>query len=185
VQDNPRMGKAADPDTKHFLSHDVYTHVAYADLTDQTQTQGYSQPVNMLGHIGDTISLRQYLLILDSIRTQIGNADSSMRVTLVLRGIDVKGSEFMAYPTLEIKNRMLIPKPYEIKDKGLKLVFWNIKPEAQSFEITVQENAALQNDFIVMEAYAFPFINILWIGVMVMALGTFMTLFKYIFKSSS
>jgi len=185
VQDNPRMGKAADPDTKHFLSHDVYTHVAYADLTDQTQAQGYSQPVNMLGHIGDTISLRQYLLILDSIRTQMGNADSSMRVTLVLRGIDVKGSEFMAYPTLEIKNRMLIPKPYEIKDKGLKLVFWNIKPEAQSFEITVQENAALQNDFIVMEAYAFPFINILWIGVMVMALGTFMTLFKYIFKSSS
>lgn len=186
VQDNPRMGKAADPDTKHFLSHDVYTHVSYADLSDEAeQHKGYSQPFNTVGHIGDTISLRQYLLILDSIRTQMVSTDSVMRVTMVLRGLDVKGSVFKAYPTLDIKNRMLIPIPYELKDKGIKLIFWNIKPEEQAFEITVQENTALQSDFIVMEAYAFPFINILWTGVIVMALGTFMTLFKYIFKSSS
>ena len=35
VQDNPRMGKASNPDTKHFLSHDIYTHIAYGDLSDE------------------------------------------------------------------------------------------------------------------------------------------------------
>lgn len=32
VQDNPRMGKAPEPATRHYLNRDVYTHVTYADL---------------------------------------------------------------------------------------------------------------------------------------------------------
>lgn len=38
VQDNPRMGKAPEPATKHYLNRDIYTHVTYADLNIDTIT---------------------------------------------------------------------------------------------------------------------------------------------------
>ena len=181
VQDNPRMGKAADPDTRHFLSHDVYTHITYADVSTQTQnSKGYSEPVNMVGHIGDTLSLSRYLLVFDSVRTELNPVDSALKVTAVLRGIDVKGAVFKAYPYLEIKNRMIQPASFELKSQGIKVLFWNIRPQENQFEFTVQENTSLQKDYIVMEAYAFPLINILWLGVIVMGFGTFLALINYL-----
>lgn len=32
LQLNPRMGNVAEPDTKHFLHKDIYTHITYAEL---------------------------------------------------------------------------------------------------------------------------------------------------------
>jgi hypothetical protein len=39
VQDNPRMGQASNPDTKHFIGNDIYTHITYADLSDNKEVK--------------------------------------------------------------------------------------------------------------------------------------------------
>lgn len=179
IQDNPRMGKAPEPDTKHYLNRDIYTHVTAADLNIDTTTKknAYSSAKNYVGHIGDTIYASNALVIIDSIKTNLSKEeyqknDSLLEVTLVLKALDAQSNSYVATPKYILKNNVVIPKESEIEKLGLKFVFWKINPDENTVEVTMSEKISNSKDFIVMEAYVFPYINILWIGCLVMALGT-------------
>ncbi len=180
VQDNPRMGKAADPDTKHYLNRDIYTHVTYADLNDipdSINANKYEEPKNYIGHLRDTIFASNAIVVIDSLRTNVSEKeysknDSLLEVTAVLSATDINGNVYKARPKFIIRNNMAIPTGDEIKELGLRFVFWKINPEQGTIEITMSEKAGNAKDFIVMEAHLFPFINVLWLGCIVMALGT-------------
>jgi cytochrome c-type biogenesis protein CcmF len=90
----------------------------------------------------------------------------------VLTAFDVQGRIYKAKPKYIIKNNIAIPSEDIIEALGLKFVFWKINPEEGSVEITMSERISNSKDFIVMEAYMFPFINVLWLGCIIMALGT-------------
>jgi cytochrome c-type biogenesis protein CcmF len=180
VQDNPRMGKAAEPATKHYAGRDIYTHVTYADLETQidSSTAGkFNEPKNYIGHLKDTIFATNAIIVIDSLLTNLNEKeyqknDSILVVTAVLTAFDAKGNIFKARPQYIIKNNIAIPKEDIIDVLGLKFVFWKINPEEGSVEITMSERIGNTKDFIVMEAYMFPFINVLWLGCIIMALGT-------------
>ena len=180
VQDNPRMGKAPEPATKHYLNRDVYTHVTYADLNVDTSAKSkkaFGTAKNYIGHVGDTIFSGNAIIVIDSLRSNLSEKeyqqnDSLLEVTAVLRCIDVKSRVFYARPRFVIKHSVVIPMEDIVEELGLKLVFWKINPEEGSVEITLSERLSNTRDFIVMEAYVFPYINILWLGCIIMALGT-------------
>jgi cytochrome c-type biogenesis protein CcmF len=180
VQDNPRMGKAAEPATKHYAGRDIYTHVTYADLETEISDEKagkFNEPKNYIGHLKDTIFASNAIIVIDSLLTNLNEKeyrknDSVLIVTAVLTAFDSKGNSFKAKPTYVIKNNIAIPNEAIIEELGLKFVFWKINPEEGSVEITMSERIGNTKDFIVMEAYMFPFINVLWLGCIIMALGT-------------
>jgi cytochrome c-type biogenesis protein CcmF len=191
VQDNPRMGKAPEPDTRHYLDRDVYSHVTYADLsmqTEETKPGAYSTAKNFAGHIGDTIPASNSLLVIDSLRTdrsreQYEKNDSTLLVTAVIRCLDAKGKTIMAYPKFIIRNNMVIPENCEVPELGLRLLFWKINPEEETVEISVSEKLSNAKDFIVMKAYIFPYINILWLGCVMMGIGTVIAIVERVKKN--
>ena len=67
---------------------------------------------------------------------------------------------------------MVLPDDAELDELGLKFIFWKINPNEGSVEIQMSEKVSNSKDFIVLEAYMFPFINILWLGCLIMVLGT-------------
>lgn len=179
IQDNPRMGKAPEPATKHYLNRDVYTHIVAADLkeTSAKEKDGYTSAINYIGHVGDTITSSNALIIIDSLRSDVSEAefaknDSHLEVTAVLKCVDVKNNVFYARPRFVIENNIVIPKEDLVEPLGLKLVFWKINPNDNTVEITLSERLSNNKDFIVMEAAVFPYINVLWLGCLVMAVGT-------------
>jgi len=184
VQDNPRMGRAPEPATRHYLNRDVYTHVTYADLnvdTAKRDLSAFATAKNYVGHVGDTIFSSNALVIIDSLRTNISQweyekNDSLLEVTAVLRCIDVKANVYMSYPRFIIKKSVVIPMEDIVEELGLKLVFWKINPIEGNVEITMSERLSNNKDFIVMEAYIFPYINVLWLGCLIMAFGTFIAI---------
>ncbi len=189
VQDNPRMGRAPEPSTKHYLDRDVYTHVTYADLNVDTVTKkdAFATAKNYVGHVGDTIFSSNAIIVIDSLRTNLSKTeyeknDSLLEVTAVLRCVDINSKEFYAYPKFIIKNTIVIPKEDVVEELGLKLVFWKINPEDGTIEITMSEKLSNNRDFIVMEAYVFPYINVLWLGCMIMAIGTVIAICERIRK---
>ncbi len=190
VQDNPRMGKAPEPATRHYLDKDVYTHVTYADLevdTSKVKKDAFATAKNYVGHMGDTIFSSNAIIVIDSLRTNLSKKeyeknDSLLEVTAVLRCVDVRSRVFMAYPKFIIKNNVVIPIEDVVDELGLKLVFWKINPEEGNIEITMSEKLSNNKDFIVMEAYVFPYINILWLGSLTMAIGTFIAIRERIRK---
>jgi cytochrome c-type biogenesis protein CcmF len=190
VQDNPRMGKAPEPATQHYLNRDLYTHVTYADLnvdTSASRKNAFGTAKNYIGHVGDTIFASNALVIIDSLRTNLTKTqyeknDSLLEVTAVLRCVNSKAKSFFAYPKFIIQKNVVIPKEDIVEALGLKLVFWKINPEDGTIEITMSEKLSNNKDFIVMEAYIFPYINLLWLGCLVMAAGTVIAILERIRK---
>ncbi len=191
-QNNPRMGIASEPDTKHFLNRDIYTQVTHApSLTNDAppikNKDAFNSPTNYIGHVGDTIFASNAIIIIDSLRTNVSESqykknDSLLEVTAVLKAFNDKGQIFKAYPKYSIVNNTVIPYDSEIKDLGLKFTFWKINPDQGSVEITMAEKVNNSKDFIVMEADMFPYINVLWVGCIVMALGTFIAIVERVRK---
>jgi cytochrome c-type biogenesis protein CcmF len=59
-------------------------------------------------------------------------------------------------------------------------MFWKINPANGTIEISLQEKKDNVRDFIVMQAMIFPYINILWIGCMIMVIGTVLAILERI-----
>lgn len=190
IQDNPRMGRAADPDTKHFFNRDIYTHVTAADMktvVDSTNKNAYNKPENYIRHLFDTIFASNAIIIVDSLMSNLSQAeyeknDSLLEVTVVLKAYNSNGEVFKARPKYIIKKNVVIPQTDKIEELGLKFSFWRINPEEGSVEISMAEKVNNSKDFIVMKAVMFPYINVLWLGCVTMALGTFIAMRERIRK---
>ena len=185
VQDNPRMGQASNPDTKHFLSNDIYTHITYADLADNTVTKkdAYKEPTNFVGHMNDTIFADNAIIKIDSITTNLtedeySKNDSLLIVTAVLKATDINGRVYRATPKYILKQNMVMPDEFVLDELGLKFIFWKINPNEGSIEIQMSEKVSNTKDFVVLEAYMFPFINVLWLGCLVMVIGTIVAIIE-------
>jgi cytochrome c-type biogenesis protein CcmF len=59
-----------------------------------------------------------------------------------------------------------------VDELGLKFSFWQVNPSTGKVDISVSEKASGKKDFIVMKAIIFPYINILWMGCIIMIIGT-------------
>ncbi len=185
VQDNPRMGQASNPDTKHFIGSDIYTHITYADLSDTktVKADAYKEPTNFIGHMRDTIFADNAIILIDSITTnlteeQYSKNDSLLIVTAVLKATDINGNVYRATPQYIVKNNMVLPNEFEINELGLKFIFWKINPNEGSIEIQMSEKVSNAKEFVVLEAYMFPFINVLWLGCLVMVIGTIVAIIE-------
>ena len=185
VQDNPRMGQASNPDTKHFIGSDIYTHITYADLSDTktVKADAYKEPTNFIGHMRDTIFADNAIILIDSITTnlteeQYSKNDSLLIVTAVLKATDINGNVYRATPQYIVKNNMVLPNEFELNELGLKFIFWKINPNEGSIEIQMSEKVSNAKEFVVLEAYMFPFINVLWLGCLVMVIGTIVAIIE-------
>ena len=77
VQDNPRMGRSPEPDTKHYLGRDIYTHVTYAVMdTTKVKEGAFATAKNYIGHVGDTIFSSNAIIVIDSLKTNLSNTVS-------------------------------------------------------------------------------------------------------------
>ena len=96
---------------------------------------------------------------------------------------DMNAGVFKMYPKYIIKEGQIVPETYTDSKLGLKMVFWKINPEQETIEITLSQDVKKKTDYIVMEAFVFPWINILWTGCVIMVLGTLLALIHRIRQS--
>ncbi len=193
VQTNPRMGNVAEPDTRHYLTYDVYTHVTFADLETllekkQKTADEYAPAKNFTLKKGDTIFSSNAIIIFDSLsvnvdKTKYQLAENDVAVQAHFQVMDIV-KKYNANPVYVIRNNNIQPVESRVDPLGLKFMFWQINPEDGKIQISLQEKKSNVRDFIVMQAMIFPYINILWIGCIIMAIGTIMAIVERIRRSS-
>lgn len=187
VQTNPKMGNVAEPDTRHFASFDVYTHVTYADLSipkdnSEANKNEYTEPKKFTIKRGDTVFSSNSAIIFDSLSTKIDKskyniADNDIAVQAYLSILDLKKS-YTATPLYVIHNNLIQPIESKFDELGLQFTFQKLNPQDGKIDISLQEKKSNIHDFIVMQALVFPCINILWLGAIIMALGTFLSIIE-------
>jgi cytochrome c-type biogenesis protein CcmF len=131
----------------------------------------------------DTIFADNAIILIDSITTnlteeQYSQNDSLLIVTAVLKATDINGKVYRATPKYILKNNMVLPDEFELNELGLKFIFWKINPNEGSIEIQMSEKVNNTKEFVVLEAYMFPFINVLWLGCLVMVIGTIVAIIE-------
>jgi cytochrome c-type biogenesis protein CcmF len=184
VQTNPRMGNVAEPDTRHFIGRDVYTHVTYAEIEKKEMPEeGFISRGSEEIAIGDTILSSNAIIILedfvrdvDSIENELEEGDIAVAAKLAV--IDITSTVRYAYPVMLIRDRNILTREAIVEEMGLKFIFKKINPETGKAEIEFFESKENKREFIVMKALVFPGINILWAGCIVMALGVAMAVYR-------
>ncbi len=186
VQDNPRMGLLAEPSTRHQIHRDIYSHVTYAPVKkkgDETTTK------TMTMKQGDTVFVSTARLIFERIeqetdRERFHLKDSDIAVSAVIHVTDMKGETTTAKPVYSIRGSYIIPEPAELPEYGMKLNFTAIDTETGKITLELTEQVK-QKDFIVMRAIVFPWINVLWIGSILMMIGSILAILERRKKSSA
>ncbi|MCB0428955.1 MAG: cytochrome c biogenesis protein CcsA [Flavobacteriales bacterium] len=185
IQMNRMMGNVAEPATKHFLFKDIYTHVQYADLSEFTQPdkgENNKVTIDTLTY-GDTLFAQRAMIVLDTVsrdldRQALHLADNEIGAVIRFHAIDVDKQSHPLNPVFLISGDHFRYVEDEVASLGIKLTVKEIIPQKDAFVVELKEKEDKGAEFIIMKAIVFPFINILWLGSVLMIIGTFMAIRK-------
>jgi cytochrome c-type biogenesis protein CcmF len=191
IQLNPQMGNVPEPSTKHFLTEDIYTHITFADLDnlkDENPGSEFTAPKSENIAVGDTMFSSNSIIVLTALDTKIDKIKYHLKaddiaVGALLKVIDVNDKSYIVEPVYVISNDVVKPVDATLQQLGLRFSFRKVDPDNHKLEIAVSESKHTAKDFVVMEAVVFPYINILWIGCLIMVMGTTLAIRQRIIKS--
>jgi cytochrome c-type biogenesis protein CcmF len=178
IQLNPRMGNVAEPYTRHFIDRDIYTHITYAELEDRKKeaVEGTHEI-----RLGDTLFAKSSFLIFDSLhRTprSPGLTEKDIAIGASFTLFDVQAKAHHIEPLFVIRDRQYsFSIPDSLMEVGLQISFDGIDPSTERFSFTVRESDPKYREFIVMKAIIFPWINVLWLGIIIMGIGTLLAVY--------
>lgn len=178
LQMSDNMGPTPNPSTKHFWDRDIYTHVQYSSYLEPQTPDGYEAEVEKEIGRGDTVLYQQHFIILDSIMVNAGMNEEtkqlqSLMITANLKVVNVLGEEYEANPAYILEGNMVSHEDAILEQQRIKLRLSDINTETNKFKLTAWTKAdENEKPFIVMKAIIFPFINLLWVGCILMAIGT-------------
>jgi cytochrome c-type biogenesis protein CcmF len=165
------MGNVASPDISHDASLDLYTHVSAPMTEEAKEDWGERQEIKVkrdaeffandyVAHVEQITRVRElagqkidssFVAIQASIRIQ-GERNEYMLEPILVLGTDSRGG--------------IIPD--ETGELGLKLSLLNIHPETDEITLGISSR---QKDWVVIKAIEKPFVNVLWLGTLVLMTG--------------
>lgn len=176
VQDNPQMGMAPSPDIKHDLTRDLYAHVV--NMVDPDK-QEWSKMEEMQTSLNKEFFANDYVCSVDKVERifavngqSLDSADVAVKATVRIKG---EYQEYIAEPIFLIRNRLVGRIPAVVRDLGVRFTLLNIYPETGEFAVGINTR---QKDWIIMKAIEKPYINILWIGTLVVMAGFSIAIYR-------
>jgi cytochrome c-type biogenesis protein CcmF len=163
----------ANPSSKHYLHKDIFTYVNQASNSKMKDVYSKSKV-----HAGDTIFLTGGFMIFKGFKPNAGNekyqpqqGDISVAAQLSIHNL--KGKVKDIEPVYYIRDQMEHYVEDTFTTMDLYTRFSKIIPEENAAEIEVKQDTP---DYIVLKAIVFPYINLVWLGVIIMVLGFFLSL---------
>lgn len=184
------MGLIASPDTKHYLLRDIYTHITsaaqkkeeHAEHEGHTEEENYKAPRIVTLKVGDTVHTSSGILTVKALNNKPVVRDlkiekEDLAVSLPLE-VNVSGKIYNAEPLFLIKGNNTFDFARKIDELGLRIRFTKIIPDENKFELQIFEKPQQAKDWVVFKSIEFPYINLYWIGTIVMVIGFLMSIFR-------
>ena len=169
-------GLISSPDSKIYLDRDLYTYVAAMnDSADPEwkEDENYEVSPGEQFHIADFVTYFDGAEVLKEIEGyELQEGDIAVKAKLRVLDYDV---EKQLNPTFIIRNGQVGKLPVIDDELGLKVSLENILPEQNKFVFKVNQ---YQKDYVVMKAIVKPYINVLWIGTIIMLFGLTVAIFR-------
>lgn len=170
-------GLMANPDSRHYWDHDVFTYITSIPNPDKKTDTTAFKP--FLGKTGDTIHYSKGKIILDSLRVKtnipadiFGEGGKLYEVPL---HVDAKtGSTYKLTSRMAFAKGEWIAIPDTLIAEGLILQLQKVN-EDSTIELGLKETDSVLK-YVTLKAYKYPFIKLLWYGVWITAIGLLITM---------
>ncbi len=163
---------SSNPGTRHYLTHDVFTYISTISVKNPEDDTAKFAIHNMGIH--DTAFYSKGFLVLNAILKNPDNerfhfkpTDTALVADITVHSKD--SSTIKAYPALTISNQQINYIDDTLIRQNLYLRVAGLASN-NKFKIGVKESETL-TDFITLKAYVFPYINLVWVGLLIMAGG--------------
>lgn len=182
VQLNERFGNVAEPGTKRFMTHDIFTHVKWADLEVTNNDEGKDD--DLMGQSrfemtrGETYRHENMVMRLEFIQLaapgegpvniSLKEDDIVIKATLsVMQSADTN-TVHVVEPFFIIRDSSeVIPSVVYDPDLEAEFSILQLSSKPETLVMGIQER-----EYMVLSATIFPWINLLWIGCVLLVLGT-------------
>lgn len=183
AQINPKMGLVANPDTKHYISHDVFTYVSSVPKEKSTK---YINERTYEIKPGDTIYTNKGYAVLKAINSNAKEQNLEIENLSLLIAAEFKvytlNGVFDATPMYGIRDNSEVKFESDLEEAGLRLKFVGVNTENKTIKIETSERDT-SGDFIIMKAIVFPWINLVWAGTIIMIVGFFIAIVRRVGES--
>ena len=178
---NPRgqEGLIANPDSKHYWDHDIFTYVT--SVFDPAKMQDTADYKSYEVQKGDTVYFSTGYMVLEDIVPNPQSPDyqpepGDLAVGAQLKVYSKQGKTYDALPIYYLRDSAYqFSVADTVSNQALYIRFAKILPEQKKIQLQVKQSGIV-NDYIVMKAYVFPFINLLWLGTLFMIIGFLMSI---------
>ncbi|MBB2151485.1 heme lyase CcmF/NrfE family subunit [Pedobacter gandavensis] len=190
VQANEKMGLIASPDTKHYLTYDVYTHITSApdkretheDHEDHNPEENYKAPRIANVKVGDTLHTSSGIITVKALNNKpaaksLVLGENDLAVGLPLE-VEVNGKVYKTEPIFLVKGNNTFDFARNIDELGLRFRFTKILPDQGKAELQVFEKPQMAKDWVVFKSIEFPYINLYWAGTIVMVIGFLLSILR-------
>ena len=169
-------GLISSPDSKIYFDKDLYTYVAamndYED-PDWKEAETYEVAPGEQFHVADFVTYFDGAEVLEELDGYVlQEGDVAVKAKLRILDYDV---EKLLEPTFIIRNNQIGKIPVVDSELGIKVSLENILPEDNKFVFKVNQ---YQKDYVVMKAIVKPYINVLWVGTIIMLTGFSVAIFR-------
>lgn len=170
VQFNPQMGGIlSNPDTKHYLTKDVYTYITKAvDKSQESSSKdSLDEHIKELG-LGDTAFFSNGYAVLKSMNRIQENGNIGLRSQVNI--YTLRGDSMEAKPYFMIEGNNMIKPIDTISELDLYVNIEEVLVEENKLSIKFSQNSQA-SEFVVIKSIQFPYINLVWLGALLMTLG--------------
>ena len=162
------------PDTRHYLTYDVYTHITSLPKPN-TDSIDWKNNKEYIVSIGDSVVTNNGTVYFTAVDRSSGES-LGLKNTIIAKAILKirRGNQILdAAPIFGINDKTFFSLREDVPEAGLRFGF-EVRPNGDGEEpsaiLEIAESTP-QPKFIVMKGIVFPYINLLWFGTILMIIG--------------
>lgn len=174
-------GLMSNPDARHYWNHDVFTYITSISNPDKSKDTTTFRPSELKP--GDTLFYSSGFIIYQNLNKKedlpvdiFGENGSLHEASLKVHS--KTGSLYTIAPKLAIAKGNQMSLPDTVLAESIVLQLEKVNPD-NSITLGIKESNAVM-DYITLKAYKFPYIRMLWFGVVITAIGIIISMVRRI-----
>ncbi|TVR39795.1 MAG: hypothetical protein EA394_09040 [Bacteroidia bacterium] len=168
---NERMGNVYEPFSKVFPFRDIFTYVTFADLSDEVTPEPYNLLDEISITVGDSITFNNNKLIFHAIETRDMEGSTGaedVKIIAVMEMLTHFGEHFPVEPAFIYLGGNIFYEDHVINELDVKFRFRMPSDKPNTIQLEIYEENL---EFIIIKTVIFPFINLLWISIVILLAG--------------
>ncbi|MFN8243384.1 MAG: cytochrome c biogenesis protein CcsA [Ferruginibacter sp.] len=169
---------SSNPDTRNYLTKDVFTYLSFAANDKNLDTaQFHITEMNE----GDTAFYSKGIVVLNKVIRNPNNAryhfspdDAALMADITV--ISKDSMHYPAMPLIQVDSLGIKNTDDTLYAQNIYLRFAGVT-DGKKIKVGIKESDRII-DFITLKAYIFPWINLVWLGLIIMAIGIILSMLR-------